>query len=577
MNRPHIFVVLLLCYALIALLRLTAPSDIDNRDQAKQGLYILDVVQGKSFFLPTQRGTEPATKPPLYNWVAAGISVLWGKVDDLTIRLPSVLCGLGVVFITFLVGELLFSAKVGLLAGLILILNYHFANLCCIARTDMMLCFFISLAFLFFLLAYKQPERRSTYSIIMFVCIGLGSLTKGPVALALVVLTILAFLFFKKDLKCLRSMHLGWGMLIWFAIMLGWFIPALIEGGRQFFDIVVYDEMVNRFLGVGTRAEKTRPFYYLVGHFFGKFLPWSLFVPSAIARYWKSRHDTEENGLLFPLVWFATVLIFFSVSRGKRSDYILPLYPAASVIVAHFWLSLFEQREFDRWGGRHLQMLSLGYLAVCLLIVAGMITVLIEPETVRALLRIVRASTRQVELLHHTLGGRTGIFLLAGLPLAAVSFLGIVLALRRKLKALLIVMLVAAGLQLSLYFEIMSPKAMRLSGEQKQAFCEKAAAKITSTDNLEFRKVRNSILFYMGKNTSFLTTDEVLEHFRETDDPYLITTKRDYLSLQTIAEFEFEVLEESGYLIKEKRIYVLLGKKRPAVGVVPMATPDGSR
>jgi 4-amino-4-deoxy-L-arabinose transferase-like glycosyltransferase len=170
--------------------------------------------------------------------------------------------------------------EVGLFAGLILILNYHFADLSFTARTDMMQCFFISLSLYLFLLSYRHRKEKSIYNLMMFVAMGLGSITKSPVAFLLPSFIILIFLFLMRDLKWLKSMQIGMGMVIWLVIMLGWFLPALMRGGRSYFDIVVMDEMINRFLGIGTRAEKTSPFYYLVGYFFGKFLPWSLFVPS---------------------------------------------------------------------------------------------------------------------------------------------------------------------------------------------------------------------------------------------------------------------------------------------------------
>ena len=143
MNRKRIILLLFLCYAFVAVVRLTAPFDIDNRDQAKQGLYVLDVVQRGSFILPFERG-NPSRKPPLYNWVGAGLSVVLGGVTDFTIKLPTALSGLGVVIVTYLIAELLFSIEIGLFAGLVLILSYHFADLSFLARTDMMQCFFIS-------------------------------------------------------------------------------------------------------------------------------------------------------------------------------------------------------------------------------------------------------------------------------------------------------------------------------------------------------------------------------------------------------------------------------------------------
>jgi hypothetical protein len=39
----------------------------------------------------------------------------------------------------------------------------------------------------------------------------------------------------------------------------------------------------------------------------------------------------------FLLVWFVAIFIFFSFSKGKRAIYLLPLYPAASLMVGRFW------------------------------------------------------------------------------------------------------------------------------------------------------------------------------------------------------------------------------------------------
>jgi hypothetical protein len=49
----------------------------------------------------------------------------------------------------------------------------------------------------------------------------------------------------------------------------------------------------------------------------------------AAARGWTRRR--------FLLVWVATVLIFFSISTEKRSVYILPLFPAAALLMGDLW------------------------------------------------------------------------------------------------------------------------------------------------------------------------------------------------------------------------------------------------
>ncbi|UCD70746.1 MAG: hypothetical protein JSW70_06995 [Syntrophobacterales bacterium] len=93
--REKIIALLFLRYVSVPVLRLSAPFDIDDHGQAKQVLYILDVEQKGSFFFPTERCTKHANIPFLYNWVAAGISLAWGRVTDTTIKLSAVLLAPG--------------------------------------------------------------------------------------------------------------------------------------------------------------------------------------------------------------------------------------------------------------------------------------------------------------------------------------------------------------------------------------------------------------------------------------------------------------------------------------------------
>jgi 4-amino-4-deoxy-L-arabinose transferase-like glycosyltransferase len=544
---------------MITVIRLTAPSDIDNRDQVKQGLYILDVVQRGSFFLPVEHG-HPSTKPPLYTWVAAAISLVLGGVTDFTIRLPAVLSGLGVVLVTYLIAELLFSAKVGLIAGLILILNYHFSDLSSIARTDMMQCFFISLSLHLFLLAYRKHQKKSICSLLMFVAMGLGSITKSPVAFILPGLIVLIFLFLMKDLNWLKLMQIRVGIMVWLLIMLGWFIPAVLLGGHNYFDIVVIDEMVNRFLGMGTRAEKTRPFYYLMGHFFGKFQPWSLFVPSAIGRYWKFRNENESDGLLFVVVWFLAGMIFFSISGGKRADYLLPLYPAASLMLGYLWHSLIKRDQPDHWQN-HLRTISLGVFILNLLLVVTLFVLSAKPDLTQSVIRRVPENRETLELIGRSINAQRYLFMAIGLLTAGTSVLGVGLARWGRLKNVFIVMVIAAALNLSLYFEIVSPNATSLSGQQKKEFCLTAREEIESLENLQFFNVKSSIFFYMGKNVQPLKRKEVLRFLRGAHRPYLITNQKDYLDLRERIDAEIVILKESEYLVSENTEYVLIGRK----------------
>jgi len=220
-------------------------------------------------------------------------------------------------------------------------------------------------------------------------------------------------------------MRFGWGMLIWVVITSAWFIPALIEGGSRFFEIVIRKEMVDRALGIGHNGSKgTRPFYYFIPHFFGKFLPWSLFMPSAVAYYWKSKDSDEKDRLLFPVVWFFGVLIFFSIPAGKRYDYILPLYPAASIVVGYFWYSTLKRTETAVWK-RQVRVVSLIYLAVFCLLAVGLLLFLFLPTLAQNVASIFMTRPQEPSHLQQRVIAYPGLVLIIVVPVLATASLGI--------------------------------------------------------------------------------------------------------------------------------------------------------
>jgi hypothetical protein len=170
------------------------------------------------------------------------------------------------------------------------------------------------------------------------------------------------------------------------------------------------------------------------------------------------------------------------------------------------------------------------------------------------------SENEQAALLPTVLGAQKGILLLITIPLAVASAAGIVFTWKAKFKRTYIALLIAVGLVTALYFHVLSPKALRRSGGQKKEFCERATAIVGASNSLRFLSVKNSVLFYMRKNSRPLTRNEALSFLEEQDSPFLITTEGEFLELSHLAGFEIALLEESDYLVREKQKYVLLGR-----------------
>src|SRR5205814_2137790 len=73
-------------------------------------------------------------------------------------------------------------------------------------------------------------------------------------------------------------------------------------------------------------------------------LPWTLVLPWALARGWRSGDLARRHAV----AWAAVVLVFFSLAPLKRAAYLLPLRPALALVIG-WWLA--EAAEEERPAG----------------------------------------------------------------------------------------------------------------------------------------------------------------------------------------------------------------------------------
>ena len=121
-------------------------SDLSKRE-AREGVPVVNMMRGGNLWLPQITPEQLRTKPPLFYWSGLLSSKFLGGVDEISLRIPSVLAGVGTVFLTTLLGMRQFSPVIGCLAGLIITTCWRFAYLGSHARIDMLFTFFITLAF----------------------------------------------------------------------------------------------------------------------------------------------------------------------------------------------------------------------------------------------------------------------------------------------------------------------------------------------------------------------------------------------------------------------------------------------
>ena len=212
--------------------------------------------------------------------------------------------------------------------------------------SDMLLTGCIGCSLFCFFMAYAQPDypkRQTAWYMAFYILLGLAVLAKGPVGVVLPGLVVLAFLAIVGRLRqvLLREMHLIWGLLIFFAIAVPWYILVIQANGQAYIDSFFGYHNFQRFTSVVNGHDAPIYFYVLVVLL--GFAPWSMYVPLAIARlrFWRWREWRQQPRQaqlsLFALVWFAVIFGFFTVATTKLPSYVLPLMPAAAILVGLLW------------------------------------------------------------------------------------------------------------------------------------------------------------------------------------------------------------------------------------------------
>lgn len=305
------------------LVGLLSPSDVGAHDQGKQVMYVVDALEGH-WLLPHERAV-PATKPPLYTWLAALAGGAFG-LGEVTVRLPSLVACVALCLATFAIGLRSVGRDASLLGVALLAVTQHLAKLSFFARTDMLLAAFVAGAMLAWL-----AGRTTAF----WLCVGLAVLAKGPVGLAVPLVAVAVVLLARRDRDGLRRLAPLRGLAIVIAVVAVWFVPAFVLHRAELVSMIQV-ELLEQMTGTGEYADvKHQPFWYLVSYLFLKLAPWSPLLLLAL------RDTARPAQAAFPLVaWLGGGLFLFLFPATKRPDHLLPLYaPAAllaGVVVARF-------------------------------------------------------------------------------------------------------------------------------------------------------------------------------------------------------------------------------------------------
>ncbi len=275
-------------------------------------------------------------KPPLLFWL---INLCWTVfgVSRWAGTIPMLISSLAVVFLTKNLAERCFpSGRAGLNVPLLMIGSIPFIIYSLLVMFDITLTVFVLLS-LISLISFARSGKIITL-LGLALAMGLGVLTKGPVAWLYVIFPILfGPLWIPRPMKPFKWYGGCFAALVLSVIpVLLWLVPVLSQSSDKFAYWLVWEQTAGRITGSFNDAH-IRPVWFYLPFFPVLLLPWAFF-PSFWGGLKNIRRDyAGEWGVRFLLVWIIPVFIAFSLISGKQPHYLVPLLPGVIILIA-FWL-----------------------------------------------------------------------------------------------------------------------------------------------------------------------------------------------------------------------------------------------
>lgn len=335
--------------------------DIMDIDASQYASMSREMLESGSYLQVYEHGHDYLDKPPLIFWLSSISMKIFG-VGNFGYKFPSFLFALLAIYSTYRFTQLFYNENIAKLAALILATSQALFLITNDCRTDTLLMGCV--AFTFWQLGAGFLTNKWTHFLLGFVGIGLGMLSKGPIALILPCMGFGTHFIIKKEFKQFFRLEYSWGVLIIGLVLLPMCIglyqqfdmhpEKLIDGkngtsGLRFF---FWTQSFGRITGEN-KWQNAVYFTYLFETMLWSFAPWILYLIGSLLtsfiNFFKKEPilNTFEKAEYISIGTVILGYISLASSKYQLPHYIFVIYPTAAVMTARFVNALvFEKHDW---------------------------------------------------------------------------------------------------------------------------------------------------------------------------------------------------------------------------------------
>ena len=355
--RPY-----LLLMAACALLYLPGQTSlpVTDRDEARFIQATRQMLQSGDYVVVRFQDELRAKKPAGIYWLQSAAVRAFSTPESTAAwpyRLPSLLAAVAAVLLTFRFASTLFDRRAAFFAALALATSLVLVAEAHIATTDAALLACTTLVQGSLGLIYLQSRGGPSAPRWAVPAFWLGTaaaiLVKGPITLAITLLTVLTLCVTDRSARWLRLLRPVAGLAVTVLLVAPWMVAVTQQTHGAFLSRAVGEDLLPKLLR-GEEGHGQAPGFHTLAVALTLW-PASLFLLPALAHAWRQR---AAPSVQFALAWAGPAWVMFELVPTKLWHYTLPLFPALVMLIGAWLVSRTETVKRGRaalagrvWGG----------------------------------------------------------------------------------------------------------------------------------------------------------------------------------------------------------------------------------
>jgi len=329
MSQTHKHILFLLALGVVFFFPFLGNVHLFDWDEINFAESAREMIETNNYFR-VQINYEPFwEKPPFFFWLQVLSMKLFG-VNECAARFPNALLGVISLITLYGIGTKLISRKFGFIWSLLYFASFlphmYFKS----GIIDPFFNFFIFLSLFFLILTIEKPTNKKTNSLVAGSFIGLAIITKGPVGLLLLLLTLIIYLVYNKGKANIKPITVFLFFISSLGVTFLWFGYETITNSPWF--ILEFIQYQIELLTEPVAGHK-QPFYY---HFVVVLLGCFPMSILAIPMFYKKKSNVPYQFLIWMKILFWVVMILFTIVETKIVHYSSMSYLPLSFLAASY-------------------------------------------------------------------------------------------------------------------------------------------------------------------------------------------------------------------------------------------------